>query len=130
MPNYGSMREMIEAAERGDLDTQHHVGACYATGDWDGPKDAAQAIQWYTRAAEAGHPLSQYDLGFMLMLGEGTEKDIEKGLWWIEQAANNGEAHAARLLADIYETGHFEVIADPNRAKYWQERYEELRKGI
>jgi TPR repeat protein len=45
---------------------------------------------------------AQYGLGFMLILGEGADKDIEKGLWWIEQAARNGEGCAARLLADIY----------------------------
>ncbi len=118
---FNSMHSMIEAAESGNLEAQHDVGACYATGDWDGPKDEREAIKWYTRAAEAGHPLSQYDLGFMLILGEGAEKDIEKGLWWIEQASANGEPHATRLLVDIYEKGLFGVVADPEKAKYLKE---------
>ena len=111
---------MIKAAESGDLEAQHNVGACYATGDWDGPKDETEAIKWYTRAADAGHPLSQYDLGFMLILGEGTDKDIEKGLYWMERAANSGEACAVRLLADIYQNGLFEIKADPEKVKYWE----------
>jgi hypothetical protein len=28
-----SMSSLIEAAEKGNLDAQHNVGACYATGD-------------------------------------------------------------------------------------------------
>ncbi len=130
MPIYNSMRSMIEAAESGDLEAQHNVGACYATGDWDGPKDEAEAIKWYSRAAEAGHTLSQYDLGFMLILGEGADRDLEKGLWWIEQAAENGEACAARLLSDIYQKGLFEVEADAGKGKYWKKKYSKLEDGI
>ena len=124
------MRSMIEAAERGDLQAQHNVGACYATGDWDGPKDEAEAIKWYTRAAKSGHAESQYDLGFMLILGEGADKDIERGLWWMEQAAENGEACAARLLSDIYQNGMFEVGDDRDKAEYWREKVGRLKGGI
>jgi TPR repeat protein len=54
MSIYNCMGSMIEAADSGDLEAQHNVGACYATGDWDGPKDEAEAINWYTRAANLG----------------------------------------------------------------------------
>ncbi len=121
------MRSLIEAAERGDPEAQHNVGACYATGDWDGPKDEAEAIKWYTMAAQAGHAMSQYDLGFMLILGEGTEKDIEKGLWWMEQAANTGEAYASRVLSDIYQKGLFGVGPDSEKAHYWFERAGDIK---
>ena len=130
MPIYNSIHSMIEAAERGDLDAQHNVGAGYATGDWDGPKDETEAIRWYTGAAESGHSLSRYDLGFMLILGEGADKEIEKGLWWMEQAAKNGEACAVRLLSDIYQKGLFEIEADPEKAKYWKRKSGKLEGGI
>ena len=124
------MRAMIKAAESGDLEAQHNVGACYATGDKDGLKDEAEAIKWYTRAAEAGHRMSQYDLGFMLIQGEGAEKDIEKGLWWIEQAAEGGETYAARVLSDIYEKGLFGVEQDAEKAEYWNEKSGSFKDGI
>ena len=130
MSIYDSMRSMIEAAKSGDLEAQHNVGACYATGDWDGPKDETEAVKWYRSAAESGHALSQYDLGFMLLLGEGINKDIEKGLWWMEQAAKNGNASAARLLSETYQNGVFEVEADAEKAKYWEEKYAQLEDGI
>ena len=115
------MQQLIASAEKGNLNAQHDVGACYATGDWDGPKDEVAAVKWYMKAAESGHALSQYDLGFMLCLGEGTEKDVAKGLWWIEQAVGNGEAYAARLLSDVYAKEMFGVEPDPERAAYWNE---------
>ena len=130
MAFYNSMHSMIEAAESGDLEAQHNLGACYATGDWDGPKDEAEAIMWYTRAADSGHPESQYDLGFMLILGEGTEKDVPKGIWWMEQAATNGETNAARVLSDLYNMGLYGVEPDMGEAIYWKERSGELKDGI
>jgi uncharacterized protein len=122
--NYQSIYRVIKRAERGDLDMQHRAGACFATGEWTGPKDLAEAVKWYTRAAEAGHAMSQYDLGFMLLLGEGTEKDISKGMWWLEQAVNNGESSAARLLTDIYQDGLFGIEPDAEAAAKWNEQAE------
>jgi TPR repeat protein len=65
----------------------------------------------------------------MLILGEGTGKDIEKGLWWIEQAAEKGEVCAARPLSDIYQKGLFEIEADAEKERYWKKKYNEL-EGI
>lgn len=116
------MSQMMKEAERGDLDAQHQVGACFATGDWDGPKDEVEAVKWYTKAAEAGHALSQYDLGFMLLFGEGTEKDTQRGLWWMEQAVKNGQENAAAVLTDIYKGGLFGVEPNPEHAARWNEK--------
>ncbi len=60
-------------------------------------------------SAECGHAESQYGLGFMLTLGEGAEKDIGKGVWWMEQAVKKGDRYAARVLSDIYRKGLFGV---------------------
>ena len=124
------MRLMLKEAEGGDLEAQHRVGACFATGDWEGPKDEAEAVRWYTKAAEAGHVMSQYDLGFMLLIGEGTEKDIQKGLWWLEQAAGNGGAYAARLLTDVYREGLFGLEPDGEKATRWDEKAGKLKQEI
>ena len=125
-----SMSPLIRRAEKGHLDAQHNVGACYATGDWDGPKDEAEAVKWYTRAAESGHGESQYDLAFMLLLGEGTKKDVEKGLWWMEQAVRNGYTYAARVLSDIYKQGMFGVGIDDEKANYCNEKAGAIKDGI
>ena len=118
---------LIESAEKGNLDAQHELGAFYATDDFAGLKNEEEAVKWYTRAAEGGDALSQYDLGFMLVLGEGTEKDVAKGLWWMEQAVANGDEYAALLLADVYEKGLFGVEPDLDKAAYWNEQAGEYK---
>jgi TPR repeat protein len=115
-------QKVMKAAERGDLEAQHDLAAFYATDDSLGVKDEGEAVKWYTRAAERGHGQSQYDLGFMLLLGEGAEKDVAKGLWWLEQAVANGWEYAARLLSDVYEEGMFGVAPDREKAAYWDKK--------
>jgi len=119
--NKEDMSLLMEAAKRGSVAAQRHLGACLATGDWIGEKDEAKAIEWYTAAAEQGHPESQYDLGFMLLLGEGTDKNTLKGMKWLTMAAEQGNDSACALLADIYEEGLFDVVGDDKKAKHWKE---------
>lgn len=118
---------LINDAEKGNLEAQHDLGAFYATDDLSGFKNEAEAVKWYTSAAERGHAQSQYDLGFMLVLGEGTEKDVAKGLWWMEQAVANGWEYAALLLSDVYGKGLFGVEPDLDKAAYWNEQAGEFK---
>jgi uncharacterized protein len=119
---------LIRAAEAGDLEAQHDLAAFYATDDLLGLKDEAKAVELYRRAAERGHAESQYDLGFMLLLGEGTGKDTAAGLGWLEQAAANGYAYAARLLSDMHRKGLFGVSANEDTAAFWEGRAEALER--
>src|ERR1041384_1215056 len=119
-----------KAAERGDLESQHNLAAFYATDDSLGIRDEAEAVKWYAKAAEHRHGQSQYDLGFMFLLGEGTENDVAKGLWLMEQAVANGWEYAARLLSDVYEKGLFGVESDSEKAAYWNERAGDFKDRI
>jgi TPR repeat protein len=119
--NNEDMSLLIEAGKRGSVTAQRELGAYFATGDWIGEKDEAKAIEWYTAAANQGHAESQYDLGFMLLLGEGTDKNTLKGMEWLIKAAEQGNDSACRLLADIFEEGMYDVASDDKKAKYWRE---------
>jgi TPR repeat protein len=114
---------------RDELDELHDVAARYATGEFPVSKDEgeAKAVELYREAAERGHALSQYDLGFMLILGEGTEKDEVKGLWWMEQAAANGCYIAARFLSDAYSNGYCGLEIDMEKASQWAKLERELK---
>jgi len=116
---------LLKAGQLGNRDAQRNLGAYYATGDWTGPKDPAQAVQWYARAAEQGHPDAQYNLGFMYILGEGTAPDVEKGLGWLRQAAGQGDIFAMRLLADLYRNGYYNVPLSVEEAERWERLYAE-----
>lgn len=115
-----SMNLLIEAGERGSVRAQRELGAYFATGNWIGEKDDAKAVQWYTAAAEQGHAESQYDLGFMILLGEGTTQNTTKGMEWLIKAADQGNDSACGLLAHIYDEGMFGVTRDDEKAKYWK----------
>ena len=58
-----SFRELLEAAEEGDLDAQYKVGMNYCNGTGGAPRDGELAFQWFTRAAEGDHISAQYSLG-------------------------------------------------------------------
>jgi len=99
----------------------------YATGDfgeWPELKNEAKAVRWYAAAAQRGHAEAQYNLGFMILLGEGTSPNAEIALRWLEQAAQSGSEDAAKLLCDLYDGWGQErgVPRNPERAVYWRER--------
>lgn len=121
-------RLLLRAGELGSIGAQRQLGVMYATGDWSGPKDAAKAVHWYRLAAERGHPESQYDLGFMLLLGEGAPRNPEEGLMWLERAGESGECKAFRLLVDCYENGYCNASLNPAKAALWRGRLEEYER--
>lgn len=118
-------RELLRAAQLGSVHAQRELGVMYATGDWSGPKDLAEAARWYRLAAERGEAESQYDLGFMLLLGEGGPKNVDEGLQWLERAAAQGNSAAFKLLADCYETGLYGVPVNVPKGQLWRGKLEE-----
>lgn len=120
--------ELLRAGQLGSIHAQRALGVMYATGDWSGPKDLAEAVRWYRLAAEKGEALSQYDLGFMLLLGEGGPKNTEEGLMWLERAGELGEYTAFRLLVDCYENGYYDVPVDAAKAALWRSRLDEYER--
>ena len=53
---------LVEKAEKGDSTAQYFLGAMYAKGEGV-PKDNAEAVKWFRKAAEQGHTDAQYILG-------------------------------------------------------------------
>jgi hypothetical protein len=121
-------REILRAGQLGSVNAQRELGVMYATGDWSGPKDLAEAARWYRLAAEKGHAESQYDLGFMLLLGEGGKKNAEEGLMWLECAGELGEYKAFRLLLDCYENRYCDVPMNAEKAALCRGRLEEYER--
>jgi TPR repeat protein len=121
-------RLLLRAGQLGSVNAQRKLGVMYATGDWSGPQDLAEAARWYRLAAEKGHAESQYDLGFMLLLGEGGPKNTEEGLMWLERAGELGEYKAFQLLVDCYDNGYCDVPVNSAKAALWHGRLEEHRR--
>jgi TPR repeat protein len=46
------------------------------------PRDNAEAVKWYSKAAEQGDANAQYNLGLMYNSGEGIPRDDAEAVKW------------------------------------------------
>jgi TPR repeat protein len=76
--------------------------------------DYREGFYWASIAAENGHPVGQYTLGFILaddshasLIGRDDPKqrkrDRERARYWLRRAADNGNQRATELLHEIGE---------------------------
>ncbi|MCU0831683.1 MAG: sel1 repeat family protein [Rhizobiaceae bacterium] len=65
------------------------------------PRSASEAIGWYTKAADAGSADGMFNLGSMLLTGEGTAIDVPRAKALLERAKAAGHPLAATLLQQI-----------------------------
>ena len=59
------------------------------------------AIKYFTKAAERGHVLAQYELAVMYEKGIGSEVDIEKAIEWYTAAALHDHEEAKMALVRL-----------------------------
>lgn len=76
---------------------------------------------WLVKAAQAGLPVAQYEVGHMLLMGRECWRDDAKGLKWIRLAAEQGEPTADVTLATRLLRGT-PSAANVAQAKEWLER--------
>ena len=82
------------------------------------PQDEAEAVRWYTRAADQGLPIAQFDLAYMYENGKGVMNDCERAVRLYEVAALSVPT-ARHNLAVIYAQGSGPVRKDPIIAYKW-----------
>ncbi|MBP2160195.1 MULTISPECIES: tetratricopeptide repeat protein [Asticcacaulis] len=119
----GSVRARAEA---GDRDAQVQLARLYADDRLGAVNTAAQAFQWYIRAAASGDVEAQAAVGKALLNGHGTTQDTGAGLDWLTRAANNnghrltGDDNARAVSA--YQVDLAKVLAargEHAQADYW-----------
>ena len=111
------MGELRAKAEQGIASAQFNLGAKYANGDGV-PKDNAEAMKWYFKAALQGDASAQFNLGLIYSNGEGVPKDGIEALMWYRMAAEQGYLSAQTKLGWMYATGD-EVPKDSVEAVKW-----------
>ena len=62
------------------------------------PKDNAEAVRWFQKAAAQGNPLAQVNLGWMYQHGLGVQQDSAQAAAWYEKAAAQGNSLAKSNL--------------------------------
>jgi TPR repeat protein len=70
------------------------------------------------KAAESGNLKANGAIGLMYLSGVGTDKDIEKGLHYIELSAIQGDVHSQYNLAMLFK-GQMEIDLQEQRSTYW-----------
>ena len=85
------------------------------------PKDECAAVEWYRRAAEAGHTGAQLSLGFCYEDGKGVTADACAAVVWYRRAADAGDANAQCQLSVCYLVGTG-VPVDMRAATEWIDR--------
>ncbi|WP_171181176.1 tetratricopeptide repeat protein [Ruegeria sp. HKCCD8929] len=81
-----------------------------------GDYDPEAAADWDRRAADAGDPVGQFNLGLNMIRGHGVRRDVEQGQRWIDTAAESGLPVARRMQASGYDPD--EVTPDADNWKY------------
>ena len=81
------------------------LGDMYMEGKDGHPKDQAEAIKWYRKAAEAGNSTSMNSLAIAYCEGKGVPKNYSEACKWFEKAAENGNPLGYYNLALRYLHG-------------------------
>ena len=83
----------------------------YATGEGV-PKDSAEAVKLYRKAADQGDAPAQVNLGVMYENGSGVPEDLVKAYVWYNIAGANGEELAKKNLAIVEKEMTFDQKAE------------------
>ena len=66
------------------------------------PRDDAESVRWYRKAAEQGNTLGQVGLGALYAIGLGVPRDYAEALKWFNLATSRsppGKVHNRMVLA-------------------------------
>lgn len=109
------MNRYKRLAQLGHAKSQFKVGHFYFDSVMKNLKDASY---WWTRAAEQGHVLAQYNLGLMYERGVGVEMDAKQAFHWFKEAAKGGDS-AAQAKVFVYNSVKPRVVVET--AQSWSE---------
>ncbi len=104
-------------AANGDVAAQFNLGVMYAKGH-DVPRNEAEAVKWYLKAAEQNYAVAQYNLGSMYANGAGVPKDEVEAVKWWKKAAEQNVAAAQNNLGSMYGDG-LGIAKDEVEAVKW-----------
>ncbi|KAF9976593.1 hypothetical protein BGZ73_008264 [Actinomortierella ambigua] len=114
---------LLKAAEKGDIIAQHNLAVAYLVGR--GVQQSERiAMELFAKAAEAGHPGSQYYLGMLFDARRSVSKhdssvNAQKAFNWYTKAANQGHSGAQFSLGCMYDDREGYIEHDELEAKNW-----------
>jgi len=113
---------LTAAAKQGDSKGQENLGLMYLDGGEGIQQSDEQAAYWLEKAAVQGQMKAQLTFGLLTLAGRGTPKNLDAGMNWIQQSANQGNGKAASALGKAYADGLYGLKKDSQQARYWYNR--------
>jgi len=124
-----TLADLRKRANEGDADAQWQMGVRYHNGE-DLPRDDAQAMQWFLRAAEQGHVTAQATLGAYYWAGRGVLPDLSKAYVWSAIALAQGDVNSkSRLEGLASQMTRVQVSAARQQAGAWLRNHNERAKS-
>lgn len=114
---------MKESAEAGHVPAMAGLAYLYESGIGTKPSHT-DAVEWYRRAAEKDHAISQFNLAHLLVSrsqqpGEEAASVVARhaeGVEWYRRAADQGLTRACSAYGIILMRGDYQITADPAKA--------------
>jgi len=103
--------DLIQKAERGDVDAQYQLGLAYIK------KDAASSTAWFKIAAENNDKAAQHNLALAYERGTGVTADHYQSVKWYIKAAQQGYPDSQMALALCYQEGRGGLKRDYKQAE-------------
>ena len=107
-------KELEGLANLGDPRAQYDLAVLYDNG-LGVPQSNAEALRWYTRAADQGDARAQYNLGLMYMNGQGVEPNLVLAYYWVSLSVAHGNANASPARDYLTEKMTHAQIEDANK---------------
>ena len=113
---------ITESANGGDVEAQMYLMDLYNLGCGYIEPNHEKFIYWTQRAAENGSAKAMDKLGHIYYYGYSVEQDDKTALYWLENAATQGEEASAHLLGK-----HYKSRKNYKEAVKWYRKYAELK---
>ena len=114
------IRELWQSAELGYAPAIHELAIHYDSGEFV-IRDSEKAAKLFEKAAEKGHPHSQWIHGVDLLYGRsGFTRDEVLGIEYIKKSANAKFEGALESLSNFYSKGLFGFPVDSGLAQFYK----------
>lgn len=93
--------ELLRQAEADDSEAQRMISCYYLSNDRGQQKDLGKAFEWLKKSANNQNILALFNLSHCYMCGEFVEKDVNKGMEFLERCADMGYKKAKKILNEL-----------------------------
>ena len=90
---------LIKMSDQGSVEANTELGYLYVSEDV--PMDHAESFKWLKKAAEMGDVNAASWTGYYYAAGQGTDRNLERSLFWHRQAAEGGNEFSKGQIPEL-----------------------------